>query len=78
MLAIGILVIISGIPLLFLNYGNESAGAIDNASGLGLVLHLAALLAGWPDLVGKLRSHSSDYRCRGAGGERRAGIRAGE
>ena len=54
MLAIGILVIISGIPLLFLNYGNESAGAIDNGSGLGLVLHLAALLAGWPELVGKL------------------------
>ncbi len=78
MLAIGVLVIISGIPLLFLNYGNESAGAIDYASGLGLVLHLAALLAGRPDLVGKLESHSSDYKCRGAGGERRAGIRAGE
>jgi hypothetical protein len=53
-LATGILVIISGIPLLFLNYGNASAGAIDNASGLGLVLHLAVLLAGRLELYGKL------------------------
>ena len=52
--AIGILVIICAIPLLFLDYGNDSPGAIDNASGLGLVLHLAEIISKQPDLIEKL------------------------
>jgi len=50
----GILVIICGIPLLFLDYGNNSPGAIDDASGVGLVLHLAEIIANQPELIGKL------------------------
>ena len=50
----GILVIICGIPLLFLDYGNNSPGAIDDASGVGLVLHLAEFIAKQPALIGKL------------------------
>ena len=51
---IGFLVIICGIPLLFLDYGNNSPGAIDDASGVGLVLHLAETIAQHPTLNGKL------------------------
>lgn len=54
-IAIGSIVILAGIPLLFLGYGNDSPGAIDNASGVGLVLHLAELIAKQPTLKGKLR-----------------------
>jgi len=54
LVASGVLVVSSGIPLLFLNYGNDSAGAIDNASGLGLVLYLAEFLSGHPEQLGKL------------------------
>jgi hypothetical protein len=50
----GILVLICGIPLLFLNYGDQSPGAIDNASGVGLVLHLAEILAVQPGVGRKL------------------------
>ncbi|HUV26415.1 MAG TPA: M28 family peptidase [Anaerolineales bacterium] len=42
---IGSIVILCGVPLLFLDYGNDSPGAIDNASGVGLVLHLAEVIA---------------------------------
>jgi hypothetical protein len=42
---IGLLVLAAAIPLLFLDVGNNSPGAIDNASGVGLVLHLAEVLA---------------------------------
>jgi hypothetical protein len=34
-----------GIPLITMGVGNDSPGAIDNASGVGLVLHLAETLA---------------------------------
>lgn len=51
---IGYLVILCGIPLLFLDYGNESPGAIDDASGVGLVLHLAEMIAKQPQLNEKL------------------------
>ncbi len=44
-LPIGLLVLVVGAPLLFLDVGNASPGAIDNASGVGLVLHLAEVLA---------------------------------
>ncbi len=44
---VGVAVIVTGLPLVFLvpDSGNESPGAIDNASGAGLVLHLAECLA---------------------------------
>ena len=44
---VGVAVIVVGLPLVFLvpDSGNESPGAIDNASGAGLVLHLAECLA---------------------------------
>jgi hypothetical protein len=53
-IAIGVLVILSGIPLLFLDYSNGSPGAIDDASGVGLVLHLADVIAKHPQLIGNL------------------------
>jgi hypothetical protein len=49
-ITIGILTILSAIPLLFLDYGDESPGAIDDASGVGLVLHLAEVIANQPDI----------------------------
>lgn len=51
---IGVLVILSGIPLLFLDYSNDSPGAIDDASGVGLVLHLADVIAKHPQLIENL------------------------
>jgi len=51
----GVVVVGAGLPLLFLGAGNASPGAIDNASGVGLVLHLAECLAQRSDLFGKLR-----------------------
>ncbi len=53
-IAFGLLVILCGIPLLFLDYGNDSPGAIDDASGVGLVLHLAEVIAKHPQLIEKL------------------------
>jgi Zn-dependent M28 family amino/carboxypeptidase len=44
-LPIGLLALAFAIPLLFLDVGNNSPGAIDNASSVGLVLHLAEVLA---------------------------------
>ncbi len=43
-------VLLSSIPLLFLDYGNDSPGAIDDASGVGVVLHLAEILADYPEI----------------------------
>jgi hypothetical protein len=51
----GIVAIGAGLPLLFLGAGNASPGAIDNASGVGVVLHLAECLARRSDLLDKLR-----------------------
>ena len=51
----GIAAIAAGLPLLFLDVGNTSPGAIDNASSVGLVLHLAECLAQRDDLRDKLR-----------------------
>jgi hypothetical protein len=50
--AIGGLTLVAGVPLLLFatEVGNESAGAIDNASGMGLVLHLAECLAHREDI----------------------------
>jgi hypothetical protein len=46
--SIGALAFISALPLLLLDTGNESPGAIDNASSVGLVLHLAECLRDVP------------------------------
>ncbi len=51
---IGLLAIAAALPLLFLNVGNTSPGAIDNASSVGLVLHLAEILAQRTDWQDKL------------------------
>jgi len=50
----GVLVICWGLPLMFLGSGDDSPGAIDNASGVGLVLHLAEIIANHPELNRKL------------------------
>jgi hypothetical protein len=47
----GLIALLSGVPLLFLllaGSGNASPGAIDNASGAGLVVHLAECLCAHP------------------------------
>jgi hypothetical protein len=44
-----------GIPLIYMRISNDSPGAIDNASGVGLILHLAELLATEEDLLHRLR-----------------------
>ena len=54
-LPIGLLALAAAIPLLFLDIGNNSPGAIDNASSVGLVLHLAEVLAQRADWQDKLR-----------------------
>ncbi len=56
-LAIGsaAIAVIAGIPLLFLDLGNTSPGAIDNASGLGTLLHLAEILAQQRNWQNRLR-----------------------
>jgi hypothetical protein len=54
-LPIGLLALSSAAPLLFLDVGNASPGAIDNASSVGLILHLAELLAQRDDWQDKLQ-----------------------
>jgi hypothetical protein len=54
-LLLGAISLLSGLPLLLLDVQNESPGAIDNASGTGLLLHLAEVLAARPDLLSKIR-----------------------
>jgi hypothetical protein len=54
-LPIGLLTLAAALPLLFLDIGNNSPGAIDNASGVGLVLHLAEVLAQRADWQDRLR-----------------------
>ena len=46
----GIVAIASGIPLLLLRSGNNSPGGLDNASGLGFLIHLAEQLGAKPDI----------------------------
>jgi len=54
-LPIGLLALATAFPLLFLDVGNTSPGAIDNASSVGLVLHLAELLAQRTDWQDRLQ-----------------------
>lgn len=54
-LIIGLVTLLSGAPLLLLGVGNDSPGAIDNASGMGLVLHMAEVLQTRPDLLERAR-----------------------
>lgn len=55
LMALGVIVLACGAPLLFLDVGNDSPGAIDNASGCGLVLHLAEYLNAQPELLSKVQ-----------------------
>jgi hypothetical protein len=52
---LGVMALLAGLPLLFLDFGNDSPGAIDNASGVGLVLHLAECLSQRSDWRDRLR-----------------------
>jgi Peptidase family M28 len=52
---LGVIALLAGLPLLFLDFGNDSPGAIDNASGVGLVLHLAECLSQRSDWRDRLR-----------------------
>ena len=54
-LPIGLLALAVALPLLLLDVGNTSPGAIDNASSVGLVLHLAELLAQRTDWQDRLQ-----------------------
>jgi Zn-dependent M28 family amino/carboxypeptidase len=54
-LPIGLLALAAVLPLLFLDVGNTSPGAIDNASSVGLVLHLAEIMAQRTDWQDKLQ-----------------------
>jgi hypothetical protein len=47
---VAVVVLSASLPLLFLDFGNASPGAIDDASGVGLVLHLAEVLAAQPHI----------------------------
>ena len=49
-MVVGAAALVAGVPLLFLDLGNASPGAIDDASGVGVVLHLAECLAQRPEL----------------------------
>ncbi len=51
---LGVLLLFASFPLVFLDVGNKSPGAIDNASGVGMVLHLAECIALREDLREKI------------------------
>jgi len=51
---LGIILLFASFPLVFLDVGNKSPGAIDNASGVGTVLHLAECIALREDLREKI------------------------
>jgi len=53
-MALGGLALMAGVPLWFLDLANESPGAIDNASGVGVVMELARALANDPRVRSKL------------------------
>jgi hypothetical protein len=49
--ALAALTVAAGAPLLFLDVGNASPGAIDNASGAGTAIHVAECVARRPELA---------------------------
>jgi len=53
-MVLGGLALLTGVPLWFLDLGNDSPGAIDNASGVGVVMELAHALANDPQVRDKL------------------------
>lgn len=53
-MALGGLALLAGLPLWFLDLGDDSPGAIDNASGVGVVMELAHALANDPQIRSKL------------------------
>jgi hypothetical protein len=54
-LSVAVLAVVASIPLLLIGVGNDSPGAIDNASGLALVLHLAQILKGHEEILEKMK-----------------------
>jgi len=52
---VALVVLSASLPLLFLDFGNASPGAIDDASGVGLVLHLAEVLIAQPQISEQFR-----------------------
>ncbi|HJS30166.1 MAG TPA: M28 family peptidase, partial [Anaerolineales bacterium] len=50
-----VLALLSGIPLLLLGTGNKSNGSLDNAAGVGLLVHLAEVLASREDVRSGLK-----------------------
>lgn len=53
-LAFGGLALLAGVPLWFLDLGDDSPGAIDNASSVGVVVELAQALFKHPEICRKL------------------------
>jgi Zn-dependent M28 family amino/carboxypeptidase len=53
-LVMGGLVMFAGVPLWFLDLGDDSPGAIDNASSVGVVMELAQALANNPEVHCKI------------------------
>ncbi|HJW83483.1 MAG TPA: M28 family peptidase [Anaerolineae bacterium] len=53
-IVLGIGVLLATFPLVLIDVGNSSPGAVDNASGIGAVLHLAECLARRRDLPDRL------------------------
>jgi hypothetical protein len=53
-MVLGGLALLAGVPLWFLDLGDDSPGAIDNASGVGVVMELAHALANDPQVRRKL------------------------
>lgn len=53
-LVMGGLALIAGVPLWFLDLGDDSPGAIDNASSVGVVVELARALAKNPEALHKI------------------------
>jgi len=51
----GVITLVGGAPLVWMDWADDSPGAIDNASGVGVVMHLAEILARWPAALARLR-----------------------
>ena len=76
-LPIGLFALAAALPLLFLDVGNTSPGAIDNASSVGLVLHLAESAGAAHRLAGQIADHDSHSQCRRNDADGIGGLRCG-
>ncbi|MEJ2551284.1 MAG: M28 family peptidase [Anaerolineales bacterium] len=54
-LSVAVLAVVASIPLLLIGVGNDSPGAIDNASGMAIVLHLAEILKRHEEILEKMK-----------------------